>query len=799
VSRVDRGFKNLAKLLLICVTLLFASCGTPEERAQRHYERGVELLKKQDYVGATLELKNALQLNQNLVPAWLAMSQIEEHDQHWDKVGAILRKVVQLDPKNLDATVRLARVMLLAGQYDKALTTANAAANLDDRNASIHALKATILFKLNETGEAATEAQTALDIDPLNADALVVLAAYRLAKGDPDGALLLLNRDPEKHAKDLAVQLFKLRVYQSTGDLEKSEALLKNLIEYYPEQTEFRKQLVGLYLQQHRNDDAEKEVRAIAAAKPSEEANLAIVRFLLAVKGADAARQELNDRIKAGGDVFAYQMALADLYQTQGNITDATTLLESLSKSASPEAHALAAENKLAQIQFGQKNYEVAEKLITDVIAKDKRNIDALKLRAMIHTAQGEYEPAIADLREALNDRPGSADLLLLLAGAYERSGSIELAADQFAQASKASQSNPNVGLDYVAFLRRRGNDTRAEDVLVELAGRWPRNIRVLSALAQIKLEHQDWAAAQQLAESIQRIGANQAIADQILGEALAGQNKPETSINVLQEAYSAAPNAVQPMAAVVRAYVRAQQADKAEAFLQSVLQTNPSSAAAYTLLGDLQLQQGAPQKALDSYKAAIAKQPEESIGYEALANYYIGQKNYDEAIKTLQAGLEKKPDSFALRLALGGVQELKGDYEAAISGYEALLKDSPNSLVVINNLASLLADHRTDDASLERALSLAANLRSSPVPQFKDTLGWLHYRRGEYKPAGELLEAASNELPNLALVHYHLGMNYIALGQMQKASEELKKALELGASGSVSQEQIQAALKKAS
>ena len=43
---------------------------------------------------------------------------------------------------------------------------------------------------------------------------------------------------------------------------------------------------------------------------PSDEANLDIVRFLYTTKGPDAARQELNDRIKAGGDVFPYQMAL---------------------------------------------------------------------------------------------------------------------------------------------------------------------------------------------------------------------------------------------------------------------------------------------------------------------------------------------------------------------------------------------------------------------------------------------------------------------------------------------------------
>ena len=119
----------------------------------------------------------------------------------------------------------------------------------------------------------------------------------------------------------------------------------------------------------------------------------------------------------------------------------------------------------------------------------------------------------------------------------------------------------------------------------------------------------------------------------------------------------------------------------------------------------------------MESFKAAIAKQPEEPMGYEALANYYTGQHNYDEAIKTLQAGLEKKPDSFALRLALAGVRELKGDYEGAISDYESLLKDQPNSLVVINNLASLLSDHRTDDASLERARSTCYDLAELPCP----------------------------------------------------------------------------------
>jgi tetratricopeptide (TPR) repeat protein len=98
--------------------------------------------------------------------------------------------------------------------------------------------------------------------------------------------------------------------------------------------------------------------------------------------------------------------------------------------------------------------------------------------------------------------------------------------------------------------------------------------------------------------------------------------------------------------------------------------------------------------------------------------------------------------------------------------------------MIISNNLASMLADHRTDKASLDRAQTLAASLRKSQVPQFKDTLGWVNYRQGDLKAALPLLESAATELPNIALVHYHLGMSYLGIGQPAKASEQFKLAL---------------------
>jgi tetratricopeptide (TPR) repeat protein len=113
-----------------------------------------------------------------------------------------------------------------------------------------------------------------------------------------------------------------------------------------------------------------------------------------------------------------------------------------------------------------------------------------------------------------------------------------------------------------------------------------------------------------------------------------------------------------------------------------------------------------------------------------------------------------------------------------------------------LNNLASLLADHRSDQASLDRAQSLAASLRQSPVPQFKDTLGWVTYLHGDYKDAVPPLEDASRAIANRALVHYHLGMSYIGIGQGEKASEQLKLALTQAPDADL-KPKIEAALKK--
>lgn len=797
---MTKNHKSLIRwpaLIGILSLFILSGCGTPEDRAQGYYERGMALISKNDDVKARHELLNAVKYKADKVEAWRALAGIDERTGAKQAQFQDLRRIVELDPNDSDARLKLARMMVEGGAAEAALKIIDSVNEGNKPNAALHGLKAIILTRTNDIPGAVREAQRAFDIDPGNVDAVSLLASKKLAEGDPDGALKLLDSltlDPKDETRTL---LQKLQIYARKGDLQQTESLLRKVISLNPKESAYQAQLIQLLMSQRRFEEVEKELRSRIDASPNDTKTvLDLVRFLNLAKGPDAARSELETRIKAGGDVFDYQMALAELNFAQNKVAEATQALQSLAASAAAPDKKLAAQVKLAEMHVNKANLAGAEPLISEILEKDRRNATALRLRAAINIDKGQIDSAISDLREALNDQPKSYELLMLLAVAYERGGKNELADRQYADALKSSNLNPAVALRYVAFLQRRDDAPRAEDILTEVSARNPNNLQVLSSLAQIRLARRNWTGALALADTIGRANEGRSLADQIRASALAGQNKIDESILALEDAHKAAPDALQPVVSLASAYVRQGKAEKAVTLLQEINKKYPLNAQVLVLLGQIRIAQKNEAEALQNFKQAIAQQPKDPVGYSALADFYIRQKNFDGAADTLRVAVNEMPDNMNVRLSAAGLQIQKGDHNAAISQYEAILKDQPTSLVAINNLVSLLLDYRSDKASLDRAYSLSDSLKNSNVPQFQDTLGWAQYRRGEVKDAIATLEGAAAKATDLAAVHYHLGMSYAAAGQPDKSAEVLKKALALEPDGTALKESIRAALK---
>ena len=772
-----------------------AGCGSPDKQAQAYYGSGMALIEKKDDLGARLELLKAVKYKSDKVEVWRALAGIDERTKA-NSLFLDLRRIVELDPKDLDARLKLARIMIAGGASDAALKVLEAV-NEDKPNADLHALRAVILLKAKDAAGAIREAQQAFDINPKNVDAVSLLASKELTDGDADGALKLLNSINADPKDETRILLQKMQAYARKGDVAKAESFLRQVIALNPKEESYRSQLIQFLIAQRRFDEAEKEFRARIATNPTDtKAGLDLVRFLNLAKGPEAARAELETRIKAGGDVFEYQLALAEINVSQNKVAEATQLLQTLASTASTPENKIKAQLRLAEVYVSKGQIALAEPLISEIIGKDRRNVGAFKLRGAINIDKGQIDNAVSDLREALNDQPKSPDLLMLLAVAYEKGGKNELADRQYADALKSSNSNPDIALRYVAFLQRRGDSAHAEDVLIDGSGRYPNNLQLLSSLAQIRLSRQNWTGALAVADTIGKLNDGRALADQVRASALAGQNKIDESIAALEDARQAAPNAVQPIVALTSAYVKQGKPDKAVVLLQDMSKKFPKNAQLLVLLGQARLAQNSEKEATENFKDAIAQQPNDPVGYSALSDLYIRQKNFDAAENTLQAGLKELSTNVNFQLSLAGIQILKGNQDAAISQYESILKDQPNAAVAVNNLVSLLLDYRSDKQSLDRAISLSDALKNSNIPQFQDTFGWAQYRRGDYQAAISVLEPAAAKMPDLAAVHYHLGMSYRAAGQADKATEQLQKALSLEPDGSALKESIRSALK---
>jgi cellulose synthase operon protein C len=760
-----------------------AGCTPPEQKAKGYYESGLKYLEQKDYIKAALEFRNALKVKQDYPDAWFGMAQVEENDKNWNLVAGDLNKVLELDPKYIKARLALARLMMLSGNFNDALKNVNTALEQDPKDVGVHAMKAAILLKLKKTSEAVQEANVALKLDPLSADALMVLAAERLEANDNPAVQVLIDKGLKTSPKSVGLQLFALSYYQKTGNLLAQEATLRSIVAIDPNLPNYRKALVSFLMSQKRYDDAEGELRAIVSVDPKDiQSNLDVVSFLASYpgKGPAEAAKELTRLIEAGENVSTYKSALAQLYFELGRNEDSFALLRAVIEKEGITELGMKARLDLSAKYIGMRRTADAEPIIEEVLKNDTRNIEALRLRAAIAIDKGKLEDAATDLRTAMNDAPGNPLLYQMMAAVNERSGSIELAEKSMSDAFRVSRYEAKIGLDTARFLIRHGKNERAESILTDLAQSAPGNIEVLSMLADMKLRRQDWVGAQNLAETIKNTPGNEALSGQLLAATLSGQNKVEDSIHVLLEANAANPNQQQTKFALVQAYLKAEKYAEAETYLNTLLKAEPNNVDARVFLGIVQLQTKRVDEAVVSFNSAIKIDPKNPGGYKALAQYQTQNGKMNEAVQTLKDGLVQIPKDMDLRFVLASIYQAQDDIDSAIKIYEEMLADQPGSMIAANNYASLVSDYRTDTASLDKAASAAAILRGSPISQFKDTLGWILFLRGQFKESLEILKQSTAELPDMSLTNYHLGKAFLATGEKEAAKLSFEKAAKL-------------------
>jgi cellulose synthase operon protein C len=774
----------VSALLLAAAAWGLAACSTPEDKVERYTGRGQSLMKEGDLVKARLEFPNALQINPSAVRALFGLATVAERTRDWPGAYQLFTKVVELQPSNLDAIVKVGRLQLASGQLDKALESAQAASSLQPDNADVLGLRAAVFLKLGESDKAVSLANQALAKNPHHVDSLVVLASERLHARDAEGAVAFLDRALAPDERNVSLQILKMQALETLDRLDAAEAVLHKLVSMFPAETGYRELLASFYVKHKQPAKAEAEYRALVAANPkSTGPKLQLVRFLDTAQGVEAAAAELEKFSRAEPGSTELKLALAAVRQQQKNDAAAIALWnEVIAAAGDTDPAGIRARGALASYQLAHKDSKSAKLLIEQMLAKDARDQQALYLRAGIAMDERRLDDAVVDLRGILRDAPDAAGAQLLLARTYELQGARDLAMQHYADAAKTGRFAPAFGMPYAEQLVRAGRGRQAEGVLREVLRVAPAHVPALRMLAGIQLRAGDLAAAQAVADELAKIEGAQPTAIGLQGAVQLARGDFSGGIASARRAYELAPGEAQAIVSVVRSYLAAGKPREALSFLQAVVAASPANQPARVVLGQLLARTGNVPAAVEALEAAIRIDPKQAAPYQALVAVHLANHHPESALEASSRGLQSLPGDFGLRLARASTLEALGKMEDAISIYEALLTEQPNAVIVANNLASLLADNRKDPASLRRAYDIAQRFRSTDLPLVKDTVGWTMHLEGKHKEADELLKSASTQVPDLAVIQYHYGMNLLALNNVPAARQALRRSLDLAA-----------------
>ncbi|WP_136797970.1 MULTISPECIES: tetratricopeptide repeat protein [Desulfosediminicola] len=188
----------------------------------------------------------------------------------------------------------------------------------------------------------------------------------------------------------------------------------------------------------------------------------------------------------------------------------------------------------------------------------------------------------------------------------------------------------------------------------------------------------------------------------------------------------------------------------------------------------------GMQGKAVDLLHASTGNPAaQHPLFYALLSSIYQEQERIEEAMASITAGTAIFPDSEQLHFEHALLLERSGLQSKAVAVMQRVLELSPDHPEALNYIGYTWADQNINlDEALEYILR-AVQLK--PDNGFiRDSLGWVHFRRGEYHRALQELQTAIQLEPADPNIYDHLGDVYRALNQPDKAKKAYSKGLEM-------------------
>lgn len=780
---------------VLAVSLAFlAACDSAEDRAEKHYQSGIELLEAGDVDRAMVEFRNVFTLVDSHREARTAYAKAAQSVGNIPEAYANFLRIVEEFPDDLEARQALTDMAIRTQNWDEAERHGQVLieANADTQEAQVASLalqfrSAVVDQDAPRISELTREAAILFNDLPDNFILHRILIEGYTSMGEIDAALDITERAIATSPDDMFVYRVKGNLLAQKNDLIALEEHLRDTVAQFPEDDQAKAALIQLLSAQGeigRAQDFLRDELADAADKKSAHVNL--ITFIRLSEGNEAALTEIDTAIATYEDNALFRALKAGLLFDSGDGDGAVAMLETVLEEADASETADPSETNrfrvmLAQM-LGRTGNEVgARQLVERVLADDPSQTEALKMSAEALIESDQPDEALSALRTVLDQAPEDAEAMTLMARAHQRNGNIQLAQDLLSLAVEASGSAPAESTRYAQLLLQQERYRPAEDVLINALRVNPGNLRLLELLGELYLQTEDWTRARQVVDSLRRTESPEvkATADRLQLQIVARREGPDEAIGFLERLSEEDGGNNAAKIALIRARLGEGKPDEALAIANELVAASPDNASLRLVLGNTQFASRDFEAAEATIRGVVEDTGSATAGLQ-LVRVLSAQGRSDDARGTIDELLTDAPDNPDLLWAKASFLERANDIDGAIAIYEELYVQNTNSPVIANNLASLLATYRDDDESLERAYTVARRLSGTNIPPFQDTYGWIQFRRGDVQEALRYLEPAALRLQGDPIVQYHYAKALQAAGRDDDAKNAFQRALDI-------------------
>ena len=772
-----------SKILFRIVTLILAAAFiagcSKETKKARLLGEADNYFKAGNYDKAKLSYLNVLRLDPQNALAFERIGAMWQDDTAPLRAAAFLAKASELDPKNAQNRIRLARCYLAMGRF----------------------------------GEAKNEALKVLEQVPDNGDAIIALAEAARNNEDIEAAGEQLQKFPKKD--DISFQLASANLFLRKGDVTAAGNAVRQALTIDPQSPAAHMAMGDLYLFQKDLKQASEEFKKAADLAPVRSTErLKYAAFKSATGGAEETRRVATEMTKQAPDYLPGWILLAELASKDKKYDEALSLLENvfgrdpeyvdgrrlqsdvlLAKGDTKRAVEVLErldqtypgspliKYQLARAYLKNNNMNQAKVALDQAVSASPNYPDAVLLLAEINLRSGHGEMVIEPITDLLKKNPDLRRAALLLAAAYGSLDRFDDAAVVLGEQARLSpqDSQPQMALG-LTFRQAKRND-EARQAFEKAAQLEPDNLVVINQLIELDVldKHFD-AARQRIARQFQKTPDAPA-AHFWEGKILAAEGKWDAAEAELQRTLQLDPNFSSAYDLLVQTYLATNKLPQAVSQLQGLLSKNPNNAPALMTLALLYERMQDYPKERDTYEKLLLINPEFVPALNNLAYLYAERLNdLDKAYDLARKAHDLQPQDAAVGDTLGWVLYKRGDYQQALTILQESAEkagDTPEIQFHLGMTAYMMGQTDLAKVALRKAAGAAKDFEGKD--ESKRRLALLESGTAASPELSiAQLDAMTKEQPNDVISQMRLGETYEKQGASDKAAAAFEQALKL-------------------